>query len=59
MVPISLFVMAALVRDWVVARRIHPLTWALALLRMLSGGLEAGPIGNSLSWHHFVASLSQ
>jgi hypothetical protein len=59
LVPISIFVIAAVGRDWLVARRIHSLTWALAGLRMVSGGLEAGPIGSSTAWHHFVGWLAQ
>jgi len=59
MVPISVFVIAAVARDWFVNRWIHPLTWTLAILRMISGGLEAGPIGTSAAWHHFAARISQ
>jgi ABC-type antimicrobial peptide transport system permease subunit len=54
MVPITALVAAAVGRDLLVARRIHPLTWVLAILRMVSGFLEAGPIGTSATWHHFV-----
>jgi hypothetical protein len=54
MVPITAFVAAAVGRDLLTARRIHPLTWGLAILRMVSGPLEAGPIGTSAAWHHFV-----
>lgn len=59
MVPITIFVIAAVARDLLVARRIHPLTWGLATLRMASGFVEAGPIGSSEAWHHFVASLAR
>ena len=58
MVPISIFVLAAVGRDWVLAKRIHPLTGCLAILRMVSGGVEAGPIGTSAVWHHFVGWLA-
>lgn len=54
MVPISIFVIAAVAGDWLVAKRIHPLTWCLAILRILSGPLEAGPIGSSAAWHELV-----
>ena len=57
MVPIAIFVTAAIVREVLVAGRIHPLIWGLATLRMVSGFVEAGPIGSSGAWHHFVASL--
>ncbi len=59
MVPITAFVAAAVGRDLMVARRIHPLTWSLAILRMVSGFLEAGPIGTSAAWHHFVYWLAR
>jgi hypothetical protein len=59
MIPISMFVIAAVARDILVARRVHPLTWGLALLRLFSGPIEAGPIGSSPAWHHFASWLSQ
>ena len=58
-IPILMFVIAAVGRDWLVARRIHPVTWGLAGLRMISGFLEAGPIGSSAAWHHFVGWLAR
>jgi hypothetical protein len=58
MVPISMFVVAAVGRDLLVSRRVHPLTWGLAALRMVSGFLEAGPIGSSAAWHHFARWLA-
>jgi len=54
MVPISMFVLAAIARDMLLSRRIHRLTLVLAILRMISGPLEAFPIGNSTAWHNFV-----
>jgi len=59
MVPITALVAAAVGRDLLVAKRIHPLTWGLAILRMVSGLLEAGPIGSSAAWHHFVHWLAR
>jgi hypothetical protein len=59
MIPISSFVIAAIARDLLVARRIHPLTWGIATLRILSGPLEAGPIGSSAAWHNFVYWLAR
>jgi hypothetical protein len=59
MVPITAFVAAAVGRDLLVARRIHPLTWGLATVRMVSGFLEGGPIGTSAAWHHFVYWLAR
>jgi hypothetical protein len=54
MIPISMFVMAAAARDVVLAKRVHQLTCGLALLRLLSGPIEAGPIGSSAAWHHIA-----
>ena len=59
MVPITAFVAAAVGRDLLVGGRIHPLTWGLAILRMVSGPLEAGPIGASAAWHHYVNWLAR
>ena len=59
MIPISMFVIAAVARDVLLARRVHPLTWGLALLRLFSGPLEAGPIGSSAAWHQFASWLCQ
>jgi len=59
MIPISMFVIAAAARDVVLAKRVHPLTWGLALLRLLSGPLEAGPIGSSAAWHHIANWLTR
>jgi FtsH-binding integral membrane protein len=59
MIPISIFVVAAIARDLLVARRIHVLTWSLAALRIVSGPIEAGPIGSSASWHKFVYWLAR
>jgi len=59
MVPITAFVATAVARDLLVARRIHALTWGLAIQRMVSGPLEAGPIGSSAAWHNFVHWLAR
>ena len=59
MVPISMFVIAAVARDLLVMRRIHLLTLGLSVLRMIDGFLEAGPIGSSAGWHHFVSWLAR
>jgi hypothetical protein len=58
MVPISMFVLAAIARDLLLSRKIYRLTLALAILRMISGPLEAGPIGSSTAWHNFVHRLT-
>ncbi len=57
-VPISMFVLAAVGRDLLDQGRVHRLTWGLAALRIVSGPLEAGPIGTSSAWHHLVSWLA-
>jgi hypothetical protein len=59
MVPISIFVIGAVARDLILAGRVHPLTWGLAIFRLVSGPLEAGPIGSSAVWHHFATWLAR
>jgi hypothetical protein len=59
MIPISMFVVAAVGRAWLVAGRVHLLTWGLAILRLVDGSLEAGPIGSSAAWHQFVGWLAR
>lgn len=58
MVPISLFVVAAVARDFLMARRVHPLTWMLAIIQLISGPLEAGVIGPSAAWRSFASWLA-
>ena len=58
LVPISLFVVAAVARDFLMARRVHPLTWALAIVQLVSGPLEAGPLGSSAAWRSFASWLA-
>jgi hypothetical protein len=58
-IPISMFVAAAIGRDVLAGGRVHPLTWGLALLRLFSGPLEAGPVGSSAAWHHVASWLSR
>lgn len=58
LVPMSVFVFAAVGRDLLGARRIHPLTWCLAALVLFSGPIEAGPIGTSAAWGQFVEWLA-
>ncbi len=57
MIPITLFLVSAVVRDYLVARRIHPLTWTLAILLFASGPLRAFVLGPSAAWRHFAAWL--
>ena len=59
MVPISLFVIAAVARDFLIARRVHPLTWALAILQLVSGPLDSGPLGASVAWRNVASWLAR
>lgn len=59
MIPISMFVVAAIGRDFLTERRVHPLTWALAVVQLISGPLEAGPLGSSVIWQRFASWLAQ
>jgi hypothetical protein len=59
LVPISLFLISAVARDYLLMRRVHPLTLALAILLFLSGPLRAGLIGPSAAWHHFASWLAR
>ena len=59
LVPLTLFFVAAIVRDYLLAGRVHPLTWGLALSLFLSGPLRAGLIGPSAGWHRLAAWLSR
>jgi hypothetical protein len=57
MVPLGMFLFAAVARDYLVERRIHPLTTVLAVVLPLSQPIEGALIGPSPLWHHFVTWL--
>jgi hypothetical protein len=57
MVPIGFFLGGAILRDFLVARRVHALTWAVALLMFVSGPVRAGVVGPSSAWHDFAGWL--
>ncbi len=59
MIPISIFLLAAVARDYVQLRRVRPLTWGLAVAMFASGPLRANLIGPSAPWHHFVIWLAR
>lgn len=59
MIPMSMFLLSGVVRDYLVARRIHPLTVGLAASLFASGPLRALLIGPSATWHGIVRWLSQ
>jgi hypothetical protein len=57
MIPLVMFLFAALVRDYLVERRIHPLTAVLAIALFIAQPVEGVLIGPSPLWHHFVTWL--
>jgi FtsH-binding integral membrane protein len=57
MLPISVFLMAAVAKDYLVAGRVRVLTLGLAITLFLSGPVRAGLIAPSASWHRIVAWL--
>jgi hypothetical protein len=59
LVPVSLFLIAAVARDYLLMRRVHPLTLSLAIFLFLSGPLRAGLLGPSAGWHRFASWLAR
>jgi hypothetical protein len=57
MVPLSVFLIAAIVRDYWLAGKVRPLTLGLAITLFLSGPIRAGLIAPSATWHRIVAWL--
>lgn len=57
MVPIGFFLAAAVARDFLVARRVHPLTWVVASLIFTSGPFRAFVVGPSPAWQNLAARL--
>ena len=56
--PISMFLVAAVARDYLLEKRVHPLTLGLALGLFLSGPMRAFVVGPSAWWHRFVGWLA-
>jgi hypothetical protein len=56
-VPISLFLLSVVAREYLHTRKVHPLTLALAAAMLISGPLRAGLIGPSATWHRFASWL--
>jgi uncharacterized membrane protein YozB (DUF420 family) len=55
---LALFFLSAVAGDYFRARRVHPLTAALAILSFLLLPIQA-IIGGSAAWHHFAAWLAR
>jgi len=55
---LALFFLSAVAGDYFRARRVHPLTAALAIFMFLFLPIQ-GIIGDSAAWHHFAAWLAR
>ncbi len=55
----SILLLAGIARDYLGAKRIHPLTAVLAIALFVSLPLQGALIGPSVGWRHFVAWLAQ
>jgi hypothetical protein len=55
----SLFLLAAVARDYLVAKRIHPLTAWLAIGIFMSFPLQGAVIGPSAAWHSLIGWLAK
>jgi hypothetical protein len=55
---LALLFLSAVAADFLMARRVHPLTTKLAILLFLFQPLQA-IVGNTVAWHHFAAWLAR
>ena len=55
----AIFVLAAVGGDYLVDKRVHPLTGCLAILSLAFLPVEGALLGPSAAWHHFVAWLAR
>lgn len=54
----SLFLLAAVARDWLVDKRVHRVTTVLAIVSFVLLPIEGVMIGPSSTWHHLVNWLA-
>jgi hypothetical protein len=54
----SVFLLAAVARDWLVDKRVHRLTTILAIVSFALLPIEGAVIGPSATWHHLVDRLA-
>ena len=57
LIPLSILLASVVLRDYFAARRVHPLTWALAISLLAWGPIRASLIGPSTAWHKVAARL--
>ena len=58
-IPIFLFLSAAVGREFLLRGRVHPLTWGVTAAMLISGPLRAAVLGPSAAWHSFVSWLAR
>jgi hypothetical protein len=56
-IPIAMFLIAAVARDFWLTRKFRPLTVTLAVVMFLSGPVRANLIGPTAAWHRVAAWL--
>jgi hypothetical protein len=59
MIPFSFFLLAAVARDYLAEKRIHPLTACLAIILFVSQPIDGAVIGPSMQWHRIAAWLTR
>jgi len=59
LIPFTLFLLAGVARDYMVEKRIHPLTAVLAIALFVALPIQGALIGPSAWWHRFAAWFSQ
>lgn len=57
--PMVALMLSGVVRDYVVMRRVHPLTGMLAISLLVLSQIQAAVIGPSATWHEFVNWLAR
>jgi hypothetical protein len=58
-VPLTMFLLAAVARDYLVAKRIDPLTAWMAMVMFASYPIRAVLIGPSMAWHQFAMWITR
>lgn len=57
LVPLAVLLASVVWKDYLAARRIHPMTWVLAISLLAWGPLRASLIGPNTAWHKVAAWL--
>lgn len=59
MIPFGLFLLAAVMRDYLVEKRVHPLTASVAIILFALRPIDGVLIGPSRAWHQLAAWIAQ